>query len=61
MEGIITMRDELFDRDYADGREALNQGIDRLLARFGGAVVKTIETLHRIQWAAPWDRDPVRH
>lgn len=51
------MRDELFDRDYAAGREALNDGIDKALARFGGAIVKTLNTLHRIQWSAPWDRN----
>lgn len=50
------MRDELFDRDYAAGRKALNHGIDLLLARFGRLVVGTFAALHRIQWSAPWDR-----
>ena len=50
------MRDELYDRDYQAGRAELHAGIDRALANLGGLVVKTINTLHRIQWAAPWDR-----
>jgi len=27
------MRDEIFDRDYQAGRDALNDGIDRLISR----------------------------
>lgn len=57
------MRDELFDRDYQEGREAMNDGIDRLLHR----IMDGFRTLTAIQFAAPWKeqvaepRDPVRH
>ena len=57
------MRDELFDRDYQEGREAMNDGIDRLLH----LVMDGFRTLTAIQFAAPWKehvgepRDPVRH
>ena len=44
------MRDELFDRDYQEGREALNDGIDRLLGHF----MDGFRTLTAIQFAAPW-------
>lgn len=44
------MRDELFDRDYQDGREALNQGIDRLLNN----IMDGFRTFAAIQFAAPW-------
>ena len=54
------MRDELYDRDYQAGRDLLHDGIDRLLARMGGFIVRTIDTLHRIQWSAPWDGPATR-
>jgi hypothetical protein len=47
------MRDELFDRDYQAGRDALNDGIDRLISQIGGA----LRALHAIQFDAPWKRD----
>lgn len=50
------MRDELFDREYQAGREALNSGIDRGLTRLGHALVTAFRTFHRIQWSAPWNR-----
>ena len=57
------MRDELFDRDYQEGREAMNMGIDRLL----GSIMSGFRTLTAIQFAAPWKeqvakpRDPACH
>ena len=47
------MRDELFDRDYQEGREAMNQRIDRLLA----GIMSGFRTLTAIQFAAPWKED----
>ena len=47
------MRDEIFDREYQQGREAMNQGIDRLL----GGVMAGFRTLTAIQFAAPWKED----
>jgi len=47
------MRDELFDRDYQEGREAMNQGIDRLL----GSIMAGFGTLAAIQFAAPWKEE----
>lgn len=48
------MRDEIFDRDYQAGRNALNDGIDRLVREIGGA----LHALHAIQFDAPWKRRP---
>ena len=48
------MRDELFDRSYAAGRDQLNHGIDRLLHNLTGALGASLRTLHRIEWNAPW-------
>jgi hypothetical protein len=44
------MRDELFDRDYQAGRDALHDGIDRLVAGIG----RTLKVLNSIQFDAPW-------
>lgn len=44
------MRDEIFDRDYQAGRDALNNGIDRLLAGIG----QTFRLISEIQFSSPW-------
>ena len=44
------MRDEMFDRDYQAGRDALNDGIDQLVRTTGAA----FRALARIQFDAPW-------
>ena len=46
------MRDEIFDRDYQDGRDALHDGIDRLIAKIGA----TFGALAAAQFDAPWTR-----
>ena len=50
------MRDEIFDRDYQAGRDALHDGIDRLIAGMGRA----LRVLHSIQFDAPWKKDAAR-
>jgi hypothetical protein len=45
------MRDELFDRDYQNGRADLHKGVDELVRLAAGA----FQLLHRIEWSAPWD------
>ena len=47
------MRDEIFDREYQAGRDALNDGIDRLVA----GTMQTFRVLAAIQFNAPW-RNP---
>jgi hypothetical protein len=47
------MRDEIFDRDYQAGRDALHDGIDRLIAGIG----RTLKVLNSIQFDAPWKND----
>ena len=46
------MRDEFYDRDYQDGRDALHGGIDRLVA----ATMQTFRAIAAIQFDAPWNR-----
>ena len=47
------MRDELFDRDYQAGRDAMNASIDRLFSGIG----RTLKVLNSIQFDAPWKHD----
>ena len=44
------MRDEVYDRDYQAGRDALHNGIDRLADGIG----QTFRLLSEIQFSAPW-------
>ena len=50
------MRDELFDRDYQAGRDALYEGIDRLVA----GAAKALRVLNAIQFDAPWRNGSAR-
>ena len=50
------MRDELYDRDYQAGRDALHDGIDRLIA----GTMQTFHAIAAIQFDAPWNRTAVR-
>ena len=45
------MRDELYDRDYQAGRDALHDGLDRLVK----TVMDTFRTIAAIQFDAPWN------
>jgi hypothetical protein len=49
-----TMVDEIYDRHYQEGRQSLNDGLDRLFARIGTELGKSLATLHRVEWQAPW-------
>jgi hypothetical protein len=51
-----TMVDEIYDRHYQEGRQALHDGLDRLFARIGGELGKSLKVLHRVEWDAPWTR-----
>ena len=46
------MGDEIFDREYQAGRDALNGSIDRLVASIG----QTFRLMTAIQFNAPWSR-----
>lgn len=47
------MRDEIYDRDYQAGRDALHDGIDRLIS----GLAKSLRVLNSIQFDAPWKHD----
>jgi hypothetical protein len=49
-----TMVDEIYDRNYQEGRAALNDGLDRLFAFIGSELGKSLDAVHRFEWSAPW-------
>ena len=62
------MRDEIFDREYQAGRDALNDGIDRgvqAIGRYLSAAGRFIRTngraIHAFEFDAPWQKvDPAK-
>ena len=48
------MRDEIFDREYQQGRDALNDGIDRAIAKISSFVTTTGRAIHAFEFDAPW-------
>jgi hypothetical protein len=51
---MITMIDEIFDRQYQSGRSQLNAGIDHLFGSIGRELGKSMAAVHRFEWSAPW-------
>ena len=54
------MVDEIYDRGYQEGRQALHDGLDRLFAWIGSELGKSLGALHRFEWSAPWARAAAR-
>ncbi len=57
---MITMVDEIFDREYQAGRSDLNTGIGSLIGRLRDAIAPAFIAMHRIEWDAPWSPSPER-
>jgi hypothetical protein len=57
---MVTMIDEIFDRQYRAGRDALNESIAGLFARFGQAFGNAFKVLNKIEYEAPWSTKPKR-
>ena len=55
---MITMVDQLFDREYQAGRADLNRGIKALADQLREAIAPIFISMRRIEWDAPWDRGP---
>ena len=53
---MITMIDEIFDRNYQHGRAELNAAIGSGLKHLGQAVGEAFSVLNRIEYDAPWAR-----
>jgi hypothetical protein len=48
------MIDEIFDRNYQQGRASLNRGIVDGFSRLSRTLGDSFTVLHRIEWNAPW-------
>jgi hypothetical protein len=51
---MITMIDEIFDRQYQAGRAEMNAAIFALGRRFAAGVGDAFAVLNRIEYSAPW-------
>ena len=51
---MITMIDEIFDRQYQAGRADLNAGLGLLFGSIGSELGKSLAAIHRFEWSAPW-------
>jgi len=57
---MITMIDQIYDRDYREGRRELNNAILGVARRFGTAFGNAFAVLNRIEYSAPWTSQPKR-
>jgi len=51
---MITMIDEIYDRNYQASRDGLNALLSSGFARLGHAVTNAFAVLNRIEYDAPW-------
>ena len=51
---MVAMLDEIVDRHYQVGRDALSTSIASGIARLGYAVSNAFEVLNRIEYQEPW-------
>ena len=51
---MVTMIDEIFDRNYQSGRDQMNLAIAAGLTRFARSVGTAFAVLNRIEYDAPW-------
>ena len=57
---MVTMIDEIFDRQYQAGRQQLNASVLNIVTRFGRAVLNAFRVLNRIEYSTPWTIKPRR-
>jgi hypothetical protein len=51
---MVTMIDEMFDRNYQSGRAELNAALGLLFKEIGTAASNAFQVLNRIEYDAPW-------
>jgi hypothetical protein len=51
---MVTMVDEIFDREYAASRKELNAALSNALERFAATVSNAFEVLVKIEYDEPW-------
>jgi hypothetical protein len=57
---MVTMIDEIYDREYQAGRQQLNAAVLDGVSRFGRAVLNAFTVLNRIEYQSPWTVKPRR-
>jgi hypothetical protein len=55
---MVTMIDEIYDRNYRDGRQQLNAAIAAAFVRLGCAIANAFAVLNRIEYSEPWAAKP---
>ena len=55
---MVTMIDEIYDRNYQSGRAELNSALIAGLVRLGRAFGNAFAVLNRIEYSAPWSARP---
>jgi len=51
---MVTMIDEIFDRQYQAGRKELNAAVAGTFSGLSRTISDSLRVLHRIEWSAPW-------
>lgn len=51
---MVTMLDEIFDRQYQAGRDALHSNLANAISRLSNAVGNAFHVLNRIEYQSPW-------
>lgn len=51
---MVTMVDEIFDREYAASRKELNAALSNAFQTIGRTVSSAFEVLVKIEYEAPW-------
>ena len=51
---MVTMVDELYDRQYHAARSELNKALLGFISTAGKAIGDTFAVLNRIEYSAPW-------
>jgi hypothetical protein len=52
---MLTMIDQIFDRQYRAARMELNAALGEGIANAARSVLKAFEVLNRIEYSAPWN------
>jgi len=51
---MLTMIDQIFDRNYQGARYAMNSAATDMFERFFKAAANAFRVLNRIEYSAPW-------
>ena len=52
---MITMIDQIYDRDFQAGRAELNKGLIAFAHGLRNAIAPALSAVHHFEWDAPWN------